>query len=254
MKLELGALGPEIGNWQRFLNEAGFRDFDGLRLKEDEVFGARTRFATAEYQASKHLPREGAVNEATRALAVKEGFIPFLLAKNFTSGEGKGRQIDVIVIHDMEYPKKMTAALEVARWFSGGSAPQASAHYCVDAGAIIQCVRDRDIAWHAPGANKSGIGIEHAGYARQSKEEWLDEYGRRMLERSAWLAKKLCRKYGIPILRLSPEALLTKQRGFAGHADVTLAFSKGKGHTDPGPYFPWSEYLEMVESAGELPP
>ena len=30
--------------------------------------------------------------------------------------------------------------------------------------------------FHAPGANHNGIGLEHAGYARQSAEDWADAF------------------------------------------------------------------------------
>ena len=69
------------------------------------------------------------------------------------------------------------SAESVARWFSRPSA-QVSAHYCVDVDSIVQCVRERDIAWHARGGNAKSIGIELAGYARQTKAEWADAYSR----------------------------------------------------------------------------
>ena len=75
--------------------------------------------------------------------------------------------------------------------------------YCVDVDSIVQCVRDRDVAWRAPGANHSSIGIEHAGRARQSRAEWDDPYSRAMLARSAALVANLCRKYKVPAMQLS---------------------------------------------------
>ena len=73
--------------------------------------------------------------------------------------------IDLLVIHTMEAPEKPDTAENVAKWFAGSTAPQASAHYCIDADSIVQCVQDRDVAWHAPGANHNGLGFEHAGTA-----------------------------------------------------------------------------------------
>ena len=66
--------------------------------------------------------------------------------------------IDVLVIHTMESPEKPDTAESVANWFSGSTAPQASAHYCIDGNSIVQCVHDDDVAWHAatlwPGSSR----------------------------------------------------------------------------------------------------
>ena len=73
-----------------------------------------------------------------------------------------GRRIDLIVVHTMEMDEKGSTAESCASWFQNPAAG-VSAHYCVDADSIVQCVKEEDVAWHAPGANHDGIGIEHAG-------------------------------------------------------------------------------------------
>lgn len=168
----------------------------------------------------------------------------FVQARNYTKADRE--RIDLVVIHDMEYPEKPSAAEWCADFFAGPNAPKASAHYCVDNDSVVQCVRDEHIAWHAPGANHNGIGIEHAGYAKQSHDEWLDAYGLAMLEMSAGLVARLCRDYDIPVVRPSVADLKTGARGIVGHKDCTDAFSGGKGHWDPGPGFPWEWYLDRV--------
>jgi N-acetyl-anhydromuramyl-L-alanine amidase AmpD len=171
----------------------------------------------------------------------------FIQARNFTPAARQ--RIDLIVIHTMEAPEKPGTARNVARWFAGKDAPRASAHYCIDDREVIQCVKDTDVAWHAPGANSNGIGLEHAGYARQKPEDWLDAYSLAVLEHSAVIAAQLVLKWDIPVCKLTPEQLQMGQRGFCGHKDVTDAFNKGHGHWDPGPHFPWERYLTRV---GEL--
>jgi N-acetyl-anhydromuramyl-L-alanine amidase AmpD len=144
-------------------------------------------------------------------------------------------------------------ALAVAKWFAGPQAPQASAHYCVDAIDVIQCVGESDIAWAAPGANANGLHIEHAGRAGQTVEQWADAYSVATLERSAALCADLCRRYGIPIKRLGPDEVKVGARGICGHVDVTRAFPEKKGtHWDPGPNFPWAKYIDMVVAADGL--
>lgn len=170
---------------------------------------------------------------------------PFVQARNFT--RVGGRTINLVVVHDMEAPETAKTAETVAAWFAGPTAPRASAHYCIDNDSIVQCVRDMDVAWHAPGANHDGIGLEHAGYARQSRNEWLDPFGTRMLALSAKLAADLCTKYQIPIRHLSAADLLRGERGITGHADVTQAYHRST-HTDPGGDFPWDTYLALVKA------
>jgi N-acetyl-anhydromuramyl-L-alanine amidase AmpD len=118
----------------------------------------------------------------------------------------------------------------------------------VDCDSIVQGVPDDRVAWHAPGANRNGIGIEHAGFVRQSKADWLDEFGSRMLSLSAELAARLCVKWHIPPVFVSAGELLAKRRGITTHMQVTQAFHRSS-HTDPGGNFPLSWYLARVDAA-----
>lgn len=161
----------------------------------------------------------------------------------------------------MEAPEKPGTALGVAKWFAKpnpkpGEArdlrihcPEASAHFCVDDGVMIQCVRLHDVAWGAPGANNDGIHIEHAGFAAQTPEQWKDDYSRLVLDRSSFLAASLCARFNIPARKLSvAEVRDRKTSGICGHRDVALAFGK-TDHVDPGANFPWDDYIALVEDA-----
>ena len=174
-------------------------------------------------------------------MAVKT--IPFVQARNFT--KGRSNHIDVLVIHTMESPEKPDTAEAVANWFAGSTAPQASAHYCIDSNSIVQSVHDADVAWHAPGANHNGLGFEHAGKAAQTKSEWNDEYTNKLLELSAQLVAQKCKENHIPVVWLLPADLRAGKRGITGHAQVSQAF-KRSDHTDPGTSFPVQRYLKLV--------
>ena len=238
--LRLGSTGPGVQNWQRFLNEALSEN-----LAVDGAFGPKTERVTRAWQGANSLAADAIVGPGSRAIAQRHGYIPFFPAKNFTPTTG--RTIDLIVIHDMEYPETPSGAEWCAGFFGGTNAPRASAHYAIDVDTIVQCVRDDDVAWHAPGANNNGIGIEHAGYAKQSRNEWLDDYSRAELALSARLVAKLCGRYGIPLQWLDASALKKRgARGITGHSDVSKAF--GGTHWDPGPNFPIDFYMALVSA------
>lgn len=173
--------------------------------------------------------------------------LPFEPAVNYTR-PAEAIQKRLIVLHSMEYPLKRGAAQCCARYFGGNGAPNASAHACIDPGEIIQCVPWGDIAWHAPGANQWGIGIEHAGYAKFSVAEWTTPDGNAMIDNSAWLCAELCTLFKIPVDFLDHWELAAageKATGITTHAEVNKAFKKSD-HTDPGGGFPIGDYLRLV--------
>jgi N-acetyl-anhydromuramyl-L-alanine amidase AmpD len=173
----------------------------------------------------------------------------FIQAKNCGPAR-PGGPIFLLVIHTMEAPEKPHTASNVARWFAGSNAPFASAHYCIDADETVQCVKEDVVAWSAPGANRFGIHLEHAGYASQKNQDWQDDYSTRMLQRSAAIAADIARRHNIPVTKLSALDLQDPNaKGFCGHWDVTVGRNKSHGHTDPGFFFPWGRYLDMVRQS-----
>jgi hypothetical protein len=238
---------------QRALFRLGF-DPQGC----DGVMGPHTQAALRAFQATQtgdtwpyNVTVTGALDEPTE-LALDNALMslePFIAAAHYSpANRPYSAPLDLIVIHTMEAPKSPNRAVNVAQWFAGDSAPQASAHYCIDDQDTVCCVVESDVAWGAPGANNQGIHLEHAGYASQSPADWQDDYAQAMLDRSARLAARLVRRWSIPIQHLSVAELAAGGRGFCGHVDVTNAFDHGRGHTDPGPNFPWEGYLLLVRS------
>lgn len=179
--------------------------------------------------------------------------IPFRQARNYRYERlGSKPRIKCIVIHTMEAAEHPNTAENCATWFAGPHAPRASCHFCVDENSIVQCVKEKDTAWHAPGVNHCSIGIEHAGYAKQEAPEWDDEYSRNMLTLSAMLVARLCKRYGIPIKFATAEDLKRNPVGITYHSCVSDAF-KRSNHYDPGKHFPLEKYLESVRRyAAEL--
>jgi len=178
-------------------------------------------------------------------MAMENDTYPFVQARWYTPANRT--QIDLIVVHTMEGGEAPGTAEGCAHFFNTLPAShKASAHGCCDVNSIVESVRDKDIAFHAPGANHNGLGMEHAGTARQTLAQWQDPYSEAMLHISAAWAARKCIKYGIPIKYVDAAGLLRGERGFTKHNDVSIAFKKST-HWDPGPFFPMDHYLELVK-------
>lgn len=172
--------------------------------------------------------------------------LPFVAARHFA--EGREVAVELVVIHTSENDCAPGVALAVAHYFAGPGAPEASSHYVVGPELVVQCVHEEDTAWHAPGANAWGIGIEHTARASFTAETWELDAVEAMLSRSAALVAAICRRHGIPVVRLDAEQLRAGAAGICGHVDVSRAFRKSD-HFDPGPSFPWDRYLELVRAS-----
>ncbi|SFE28714.1 N-acetylmuramoyl-L-alanine amidase [Streptomyces mirabilis] len=135
--------------------------------------------------------------------------------------------LDYVVIHVTQETFPRTVAI-----FQNPQ-KKVSAHYLVRSadGHVAQCVRERDIAWHAGNwdYNTRSIGIEHEG--------WVDQpayFTNALYEESAKLTAAICAKHGIP-----------KDRAhIIGHYEVP-----GTDHTDPGPNWDWTRYIKLVNFA-----
>jgi N-acetyl-anhydromuramyl-L-alanine amidase AmpD len=133
------------------------------------------------------------------------------------------------------------------------SASGVSAHYVVnDKGTEVRQLVDEDYrAWHVGASydcdlnsghdcgldgitmNTLSVGIEHAGYASQSS--WDDG----LLDRSAELTCNITQRHGIPRDSLH----------IFGHGQI-----QPWSRTDPGPNWPWTDYLQRVQEAcGDIP-
>lgn len=103
-------------------------------------------------------------------------------------------------------------------------------------GHIAQHVKAKDVAWHAGNwyVNAGSIGLEHEGFLT-SPDTWYTEA---MYRSSARLVTYLAKKYDIPLDR----------QHILGHDTVpgtTPATIPGM-HTDPGPYWDWRHYFELL--------
>lgn len=256
--LELGSpymSGPDVAAWQRF-----------VRVTADGKFGPITRGVTAEWQRlhmtggfSPGVVDKRTVEAANEHLAgrVLGGGYEFVQARSYTKANRAPGDVYWIVVHTMEAAEKPTTAEACAKYFAT-TTRDASAHYCIDNDSIVQCVRLEDVAHGAPGANKYGIHLEHAGYARQTPDEWADDFSREMLGLSAGLTKELARDWNIPVRFVDTEMLKEAKKrydrgevvppelcGITTHHETSKAW-KQSTHTDPGKDFPMQDYLDAV--------
>lgn len=164
-----------------------------------------------------------------------------------------GGNIVALCFHDEEAPETNDQAENVGAFFAR-PATQASTTGCIDNNSKVGCVPYGETAWHTGHGDPWNYrieGYEHSGYARQTRDEWLDQYGKDMLEISAKHFAKRCHDLGIPPRKIDGNQLRTAVNsndpslgGICGHADISDATDGG--HYDPGPNFPWDYYIARV--------
>ncbi len=160
--------------------------------------------------------------------------IPNYIKCNYTSGRN-GYSIDTWVNH---WIGTGTYAGAIS-WFHNCKA-KASAHFVIRSsdGQITQCVRVKDMAWHAGAKsypnNSRSIGVEHEATAA-NPSQW-NSYA--MLNESAKMAKYFCNKYNIPMQRSLP--------GIRGHNEMP-----GTSTACPGtlPWDTWMHFLTLKLSS-----
>lgn len=199
--------------------------------------------------------------------AVEPPAVSWNASPNYTWANREiSHDIDAIVIHTTEgtYSSSLSFAgnqekvfLATLSWFESASSG-VSSHYVVSGtGEIVQMVKDKDIAWHATYYNSRSIGIECAGWA--SKPETWNEAN---LDALAHLVAWLCEKYDVPVGHPPGDAKTSGgwygEPGIVGHNQVqTSGSAAGTTYatkTDPGPYFPWDDFVAAVKAKIGPPP
>jgi N-acetyl-anhydromuramyl-L-alanine amidase AmpD len=98
-------------------------------------------------------------------------------------------------------------------------------------------------------ANPFSVSIELVGKASQSAEDWNTPFALAELALAADLTAHICRRWKVPLdFAENPRT----DSGLCGHMDITKAWLVKGGHVDPGPNFPWEDFLAMCRAV-ELP-
>lgn len=165
---------------------------------------------------------------------------------NFKRGRTPGG-IYGLTVHDMEAAEGANTAESCAKYFQRSDTRTGGAHYCADMDSIVQCVRDGDTAAHAPGVNGRHLGLELAGFARQSEAEWNDPYSVKMLQRASGLLALKAEQYDFPLVYIDRHDLARGNfRGVTTHNEVSQSGIGSSHHWDPGPNFPMRRFLDMA--------
>jgi len=152
---------------------------------------------------------------------------------------GDGNRVRYLVVHDTEASYALTLQLFADPTF------RASAQYVVRAadGHVTQMVPTRHVAWHAANSyvNAHSLGIEHEGAAVEGAT-WFTEA---MYRSSAQLLRYLAGRYRVPLNRAH----------VLGHDNVPAPTQRAlpRMHWDPGPYWDWDHYLQLLRDSPTRP-
>lgn len=143
-----------------------------------------------------------------------------------------------IVLHSTESPGAAGRACEGVYSYWRRQARGYGAHFVVAAnGDYCRTPNANELLWHVENHNTGSVGIEQCGYARYSREDWLDNPAQ--LDTVARIIAHLSVRWGI-VLRNSVNS------GVCTHAQCSKAF--GGSHTDPGAGYPFSHVLGMAQA------
>lgn len=159
------------------------------------------------------------------------------------SGKRDPRSCQFIGLHTTENSDS-TPALNVAEW-QQNPANQSSYNMLVDtSGVTVRGNDDAYIPWAAgQTGNRRGLHLAFVGRASRTRAEWLAQD--RQLRRGADVVADWVVRYAIPNRKITAGELRALVRGIVGHGDISNAWGE-VDHTDPGPGFPYAEFVQMV--------
>lgn len=149
--------------------------------------------------------------------------------------------IQTIVIHTYECPR----GDDIVPRAEYQERSETSYNVLVGSHRALEAVPDQQAPWAAGRtANQRGLHLSFLAYAADPPARWLEHHNQ--LDLGARIVAAWCRRHNIPPVKITPSDLQAGTRGVCGHADTSAAWHE-TDHTDPGPNFPWGEFLQRVK-------
>lgn len=163
---------------------------------------------------------------------------------------GRAHKICFTVIHTTESDPGPGAA-RAGHHFDTTRPDSVSTHCLHDSEESVQEVLRADTAFTAfPEGNAAGIQHEQCGF---SSGDWESAVYQDTMRRCAKAVADDCKTYGLQAKHLSDDEMRQAYYhdgpgGIVGHGDITRVFPDPQAdHTDPGPNFPWDQFVGMVK-------
>lgn len=162
-------------------------------------------------------------------------------------GPGTNKPIRRIVIHATAGAEPgVKGAAKGTVSYSKSTTRASSFHYVADAAGSLQYVYDSLVAYH-DGTNTHSLGYELCcSLSNEGKGHWARPDHQAMLKVAAADIAGLCLAYSIPVRRLTPTEIREDKMGLCGHVDMRDAYPSHTTHWDPGPHFPWDDFLALI--------
>lgn len=162
---------------------------------------------------------------------------------------GGNGAINLVILHDEEYPLSTSSAENIARLFSNACPPRnpGCAQYVIDADSEQHTMADDQLAYNAP-PNSGTIGIERDGYASWSLDQWNAPGAQMTTCRVAARTAELLVRHNLPVQWVTAAGQKAGQRGVSDHRSRSAAFGQST-HSDPGPAFPREAFMALVLTA-----
>lgn len=249
-KSDLAAWGPVVARYSGIAQVEGQASYvhsdvyrvlnEGIVARDPQTGAVHASIMPVRVTANFQLPQGGA------ALAVAPDYpvsgTIWRPSPNYNARPtGSTGGVQMVIIHTCEGSYSSCWS-----WLTN-SAAQASAHYVVNESGseISQLVREASRAWHIAAtydcslnssvkcglngvsSNHFTVGIEHGGYASQSS------FPVGQIDASARLSCDISKAYGIPRDRYH----------YVAHGQL-----QPYNRTDPGPNWPWTDYINRINS------
>lgn len=176
-------------------------------------------------------------------MTLNEKWIP---SPNYSTSRGPYNKV---VLHTTEGAMTIES---LGSWFAQKSA-QCSSHHGADnakRGVFGAYVFENYKAWTQGNANPYCLSLEMCGYAKWSRDYWLNSQNTLLRNAADWVAY-CCGKYNIPMTLLNnSQAQNPNARGICQHVNFG---SWGSGHHDCGSGFPMDKVLEWAKGGSPSP-